>query len=111
MVRRMKSGVLLLCLICGSVLAVYAQSPTASPSTGLRASPTLVPPITPVPVLIVTLAVTPTPLSPWPQPLEKAWGTVRALRAAEALKSGVACSWLPELRLGQANTEEPRPFW
>ena len=79
MLRRKRLGVFLLCLICGSVLAVYAQSPTASPSTGLRASPTPVLTVTPIPVLVVTPAVTSTPPSPWPEPLEKAWGTVQAL--------------------------------
>jgi formylglycine-generating enzyme required for sulfatase activity len=82
MVRRKRLGVFLLCLICGSVLAVYAQSPTASPSTGLRASPTPVLTVTPIPVLVVTPAVTPTPPSPWPESLEKAWGTVRAFWGA-----------------------------
>lgn len=71
MVQRVRIGMFLLCLICGSVFAVYAQSPTA-PSTPA-------PTVTPIPVLIVTPAATPTPLSPWPEPLEKAWGTVQAL--------------------------------
>ncbi len=73
MVQRM-SRVLLLCLLCGLVLAVCAQSPAPTPTT----SPTPVPAVTPIPVLIVTPAVTPTPLSPWPEPAEKAWGMVRA---------------------------------
>jgi formylglycine-generating enzyme required for sulfatase activity len=80
--RRTRIGAFLLCLICGSVLAVYAQGPTASSSTGLRANPTPVPTVTPIPVLVVTPVVTLTPPSPWPEPLEKAWGTVRAFWGA-----------------------------
>ncbi|TEU13226.1 MAG: hypothetical protein E3J21_19245, partial [Anaerolineales bacterium] len=91
MVQRTRSGVILLCLICGLLLAVCAQSPTptftVTPSPGLKASPTPVPSITPVPVLIVTPAATPTPPSPWPEPLDKVWGTVQVLW--EAFRWGV----------------------
>jgi len=51
-----------------------AQTPTPVPTSIPSPEPT----ITPVPVIIVTPAVTPTPISPWPEPLQKVWATVQA---------------------------------
>jgi len=66
--------VILLSLILSGAVMAQTPLPTSTPPPGTA--------LTPVPVLIVTPAAAPTPVSPWPETVQRVWETLRALWAA-----------------------------
>ncbi|MGC8880475.1 MAG: hypothetical protein ACP5R2_14765, partial [Anaerolineae bacterium] len=101
--RAAQIAVILLALFWSGI--ARAQTPTSlSPSTPA-------PTITPVPVLIVTPAVTPTPVSPWPESVQKAWETVRALWATFGWRVMLLVLAAAFFVLGRKVLEELRDTW